>query len=190
MAGDRPHKLIVFSRDELKQFQMQQEFDAPCLRYFIGDVRDRDRLYRAFKNVDIVVHAAALKQVPACEYTGQRLLARSRTGSVFVPIRAMQCLAIIDAQETLFVDSECYQIQGEIGGRLIFLSWQPQPQGPRDDLLAPVPYQRIGYRDGLADLERRLLGEFSRALTTLEQRYTSTRQPPEGARILAFTPRS
>ncbi|WP_188624400.1 UDP-N-acetylglucosamine 4,6-dehydratase (inverting) [Caldalkalibacillus thermarum] len=61
-------KVIVFSRDELKQFEMAQEYNDPRLRFFIGDVRDKDRLYRAFDGVDIVVHAAAMKQVPACEY--------------------------------------------------------------------------------------------------------------------------
>jgi len=62
-------KLIVFSRDELKQHQMRTNgFDDPRIRYFIGDVRDVDRLRRAMDGVDIVVHAAALKQVPACEY--------------------------------------------------------------------------------------------------------------------------
>jgi UDP-N-acetylglucosamine 4,6-dehydratase len=65
----RPERLIIFSRDELKQHEMRTSgFDHPSLRYFIGDVRDRDRLNRAFRAVDIVVHAAALKQVPACEY--------------------------------------------------------------------------------------------------------------------------
>jgi UDP-N-acetylglucosamine 4,6-dehydratase len=67
----QPKKLIVFSRDELKQHEMRQVFpdggQSP-IRYFIGDVRDRERLERAFHGVDIVVHAAALKQVPACEY--------------------------------------------------------------------------------------------------------------------------
>jgi UDP-N-acetylglucosamine 4,6-dehydratase len=66
-----PKKLIIFSRDELKQFEMRQRFSEEqydCIRYFIGDVRDRERLYRAFDGVDIVVHAAALKQVPAAEY--------------------------------------------------------------------------------------------------------------------------
>ena len=67
----RPSKLIVFSRDELKQHEMRQQF-SDCgnspLRYFIGDVRDPGRLARAFSGVDIVIHAAALKQVPACEY--------------------------------------------------------------------------------------------------------------------------
>ena len=64
-----PKKVIIFSRDELKQHEMQSGgFDQSNLRYFIGDVRDRDRLLRAMHGVDIVVHAAALKQVPACEY--------------------------------------------------------------------------------------------------------------------------
>lgn len=65
-------RVIVFSRDELKQSQMQEALsgdpDFGCIRYFIGDVREKDRLYRAFSEVDIVVHAAALKQVPAAEY--------------------------------------------------------------------------------------------------------------------------
>jgi UDP-N-acetylglucosamine 4,6-dehydratase len=67
----KPRKVIIFSRDELKQHEMRQQFpeNGPVpIRYFIGDVRDRDRLERAFHGVDIVVHAAALKQVPACEY--------------------------------------------------------------------------------------------------------------------------
>ncbi len=67
----KPRRLIVFSRDELKQFEMAQQFPDSkykCIRYFIGDIRDKERLYRAFHNVDIVIHAAALKQVPAAEY--------------------------------------------------------------------------------------------------------------------------
>jgi len=67
----RPKKLIVFSRDELKQHEMRQHYpetQGSPLRFFIGDVRDRDRLERAFHGVDLVIHAAALKQVPACEY--------------------------------------------------------------------------------------------------------------------------
>ena len=63
------NKLIIFSRDELKQAQMRAEFgDNPKLRFFIGDVRDKERLYRAFDGVDVVIHAAALKRVPECEY--------------------------------------------------------------------------------------------------------------------------
>ncbi|OPY52390.1 MAG: UDP-galactose-4-epimerase [Methanosaeta sp. PtaU1.Bin060] len=66
-----PRRLVIFSRGELKQHEMRQKFpdtgNSP-VRYFIGDVRDRERLYRAFNKVDVVIHAAALKQVPACEY--------------------------------------------------------------------------------------------------------------------------
>ena len=65
----QPRKVIIFSRDELKQHEMKMHgYDHPSLRYFIGDVRDRERLVRAMHGVDIVVHAAALKQVPVCEY--------------------------------------------------------------------------------------------------------------------------
>jgi len=64
----RPRRVVVFSRDELKQYEMQQSFDDPCMRFFIGDVRDRERLTQAMRGVDYVVHAAALKQVPAAEY--------------------------------------------------------------------------------------------------------------------------
>ncbi|EKB17134.1 UDP-N-acetylglucosamine 4,6-dehydratase (inverting) [Aeromonas veronii] len=64
----QPARLIVYSRDELKQFDMQQRFNHPCMRYFIGDVRDAERLDMAMHDVDFVVHAAALKQVPAAEY--------------------------------------------------------------------------------------------------------------------------
>jgi len=65
------HRLVIFSRDELKQYEMSQKFPKSkydCIRYFIGDVRDPNRLTRAFEEIDIVVHAAALKQVPAAEY--------------------------------------------------------------------------------------------------------------------------
>jgi UDP-N-acetylglucosamine 4,6-dehydratase/5-epimerase len=77
-----PAKVIVFSRDELKQHDMRAAgFDHPCLRYFIGDVRDQPRLRRAFDGVDIVVHTAALKQVPACEYNPMEAVKTNILGS-------------------------------------------------------------------------------------------------------------
>jgi UDP-N-acetylglucosamine 4,6-dehydratase/5-epimerase len=68
LAQYQPKRVIVYSRDELKQFEMQQTFNQPCMRYFIGDVRDAARLDMAMNGVDYVIHAAALKQVPAAEY--------------------------------------------------------------------------------------------------------------------------
>ena len=67
-AQYKPSRVIVFSRDELKQYEMAQVFNAPAMCYFIGDVRDAERLKQAMRGVDFVIHAAALKQVPAAEY--------------------------------------------------------------------------------------------------------------------------
>ncbi len=78
-----PKKIIIYSRDEFKQFIMQGEFReyADKLRFFIGDVRDRERLQRAFEGVDFVIHAAALKQVPACEYNPSEAIKTNINGA-------------------------------------------------------------------------------------------------------------
>ena len=68
LSNYNPKRLIIYSRDELKQFEMRQQFDHPSLRFFIGDVRDKDRLLRAANGVDYIIHAAALKHVPVAEY--------------------------------------------------------------------------------------------------------------------------
>ncbi|RCU44577.1 MULTISPECIES: UDP-N-acetylglucosamine 4,6-dehydratase (inverting) [Corallincola] len=77
----QPRKIIVYSRDELKQFEMQQRFNEPCMRYFIGDVRDKERMIRAMKGVDYVIHAAALKQVPAAEYNPMECIKTNINGA-------------------------------------------------------------------------------------------------------------
>ena len=82
-----PKKLIIFSRDELKQFEMSQRWSIrkyPCIRYFIGDVRDKERLIRAFHGVDYVIHAAALKQVPAAEYNPAEAIKTNIMGAINV----------------------------------------------------------------------------------------------------------
>jgi len=68
LAGSEPKRLIIFSRDEMKQWEMRKRFHQPNIRYFIGDIRDKERLHRAFKGVDIIIHAAAVKIVPSAEY--------------------------------------------------------------------------------------------------------------------------
>lgn len=88
----QPRKLIVFSRDELKQHEMRQRFgDDEPLRFFLGDVRDKDRLLRALRGVDIVVHAAALKQVPACEYNPFEAIQTNVIGAKNVIDAAIDC---------------------------------------------------------------------------------------------------
>jgi UDP-N-acetylglucosamine 4,6-dehydratase len=86
-----PKKVIVFSRDELKQFEMQQKFNQSCMRYFIGDVRDESRLERAMEGVDYVVHAAALKQVPAAEYNPMECIKTNVQGAQNVIDAAISC---------------------------------------------------------------------------------------------------
>ena len=83
----KPEKLIIFSRDELKQFEMSQRWSIkkyPFMRYFLGDVRDKDRLNRAFSGVDYVIHAAALKLVPAAEYNPTEFILTNVTGAINV----------------------------------------------------------------------------------------------------------
>ena len=86
-----PKKVIVFSRDELKQFEMAPEFTAPEMRFFIGDVRDRERLVQAFDGVDFVVHAAALKQIPAAEYNPTECIKTNIYGAENVIYAAIEC---------------------------------------------------------------------------------------------------
>ena len=83
----KPKKLIIFSRDELKQFEMSQQWNVnkyPCIRYFLGDVRDKERLIRAFQDVDYIIHAAALKQVPAAEYNPAEFIKTNILGAMNV----------------------------------------------------------------------------------------------------------
>ncbi|WP_019646456.1 UDP-N-acetylglucosamine 4,6-dehydratase (inverting) [Novispirillum itersonii] len=90
----KPRRLIVFSRDELKQSEMAQTFSPeqyPCMRYFIGDVRDRDRLEMAMRGVNYVIHAAALKQVPAAEYNPMECVRTNIGGAENVVSAAIRC---------------------------------------------------------------------------------------------------
>lgn len=76
-----PKRVIIYSRDELKQYEMALEFNQKCMRYFIGDVRDKDRLKKAFSEVDIVIHAAALKHVPIAEYNPMECIKTNINGA-------------------------------------------------------------------------------------------------------------
>ena len=87
----QPERVIVFSRDELKQFEMNQRWNQKCLRYFIGDVRDADRLDMAMRGIDYVIHAAALKQVPAAEYNPFECIRTNVHGAENVVRAALRC---------------------------------------------------------------------------------------------------
>ena len=92
LRDENPKRVIVFSRDELKQHEMRQRINDPRVSFFLGDVRDRDRLKRAFEaGVDVVVHAAALKQVPACEYNPFEAIKTNILGGQNVIDAAIDC---------------------------------------------------------------------------------------------------
>jgi len=89
----KPKKVIIFSRDELKQFEMSQRWSMkkyPCMRYFLGDVRDKARLVRAFHKVDYVIHAAALKQVPSAEYNPDECIKTNVNGAMNIIDAALE----------------------------------------------------------------------------------------------------
>jgi UDP-N-acetylglucosamine 4,6-dehydratase len=89
-ARYQPRRVVVFSRDELKQFEMQREFNFPEMRYFIGDVRDLDRLRLALQGIDYVIHAAALKQVPTAEYNPMECIKTNILGAQNVITAALE----------------------------------------------------------------------------------------------------
>lgn len=87
----KPNKIIIYSRDELKQYEMADEFSIPQMRFFIGDVRDKERLIRAMDGVDIVIHAAALKHVPIAEYNPMECIKTNIYGAQNVIDAALEC---------------------------------------------------------------------------------------------------
>ena len=91
LSNFKPKKIIIYSRDELKQFEMSQKFDHESMRYFIGDVRDLERMRQAMDGVDYVIHAAALKQVPAAEYNPTECIKTNIYGAENVIKAAIDC---------------------------------------------------------------------------------------------------
>jgi hypothetical protein len=115
----------------------------------------------------------------------RRLLAAAERGCVFVPIRDMQFIAVIDAQEVIFVDSQGGHlvVDGQ-GGRPILLSWVFGSAATRESLSAPVAFEVVHYQIGLEPLQRQLIGGFARALDALNEKRRESSPPARGARIL------
>ena len=112
------------------------------------------------------------------------LLSRSTTEHVFVPIRSMQFLAVMDRNEIIFVDSQSYAVSENEGGRLILIAWQFPGSHDRDSLSSPMPCEVVFYGRKNTDLQLRLIAEFKQALEMMDQRYRDTELPVKGAKIL------
>jgi hypothetical protein len=112
------------------------------------------------------------------------ILKRSENDCVFVPIRSLQYLGVITADEIVFVDSMAYTVQDGHGGRLIKLSWQFRHRSARDSLGAPIECDMVYYHEDAAAIALRLVGEFRQALKLMDERYREHVMPQDGARIL------
>lgn len=115
----------------------------------------------------------------------QVLLKRSQREHVFIPIRSLQYLAVIEQDVIWFVDSLAYATRGNEGGRLVTVSWHPQiTAGDREDLSQPVDNRIIFYQQDMSEVQSRLCGELFQAMQLVDQRYRDQHIPAGGARIL------
>ena len=106
----KPNKIIIYSRDELKQYEMAQEYNDSCMRYFIGDVRDFDRLKKAMKGVDYVIHAAALKHVPIAEYNPMECIKTNINGAQNVIDASIECKGCYSLNADVSIYMQTYQL--------------------------------------------------------------------------------
>ena len=125
--------------------------------------------------------------VPADIYNLYRsLLGRSETANVFVPIRRMQFMGVLDQNEIVFVDSQSYAVSGDEGGRLILIAWKFPVSHDRDSLSDPMPCEVVYYGKKNRDLQLRLVNEFRQAMQLMDQRYRDENIPSKGAKILSL----
>jgi hypothetical protein len=125
--------------------------------------------------------------VPAEIYNLYRSLqVRSETGYVFVPIRTLQYLAVLDKHEIIFVDSLSYAVSKDEGGRLILIAWKFASMHERDSLSEPVPCEVVFYERMNSEIQLRLVTEFRQAMELVDQRYRDSQLPTKGAKILTI----
>ena len=173
----KPKRLAIYSRDELKQFEMQQKFDPRehrCLRYFLGDVRDLERRKMALRGIDTVIHAAALKQVPAAEYNPTECIHTNVLGAENL---VMACITLgIDRLLALSTDKACNPINlygaSKLASDKIFVSAN-QMSGEGGTVFSCVRYGNVvGSRGSVVPLFRRLIDEGATELPITDARMT------------------
>jgi hypothetical protein len=125
--------------------------------------------------------------IPAALHNRCRaMLSRCHYEHIFVPIRSMQYLGVIDEEEIVFVDSQAYAVRGGEGGRVILLAWQFRPDLRSDNLSEPAPIDVVYYDRSAAEIQKRLLGEFNKSLDILEARYRESGCEARVKRVLPF----
>jgi len=127
--------------------------------------------------------------IPASIFNRYRsMLIRNQGRPVFVPIRSIQFLAVLDQREILFVDSQSYAVRGETGGRMILLAWRFEELKERDSLDKPMPCEVVSYERVDLDLQRRLIEDFRKALEVLDERQRSAFTGKNGVNVVPMSP--
>lgn len=170
----KPRRLIVFSRDEQKQYEMAQRFNAPCMRYFLGDVRDADRLVRAMEDVDYVVHAAAMKIVPSAEFNPMECVKTNINGAENV-IRAATATKVKKVI-ALSTDKAANPINlygaTKLASDKIFIAAN-NIKGTRECMFSVVRYGNVvGSRGSVVPFFKKLIDEGAEKLPITDERMT------------------
>jgi UDP-N-acetylglucosamine 4,6-dehydratase/5-epimerase len=170
----KPRRVIVYSRDELKQYEMAREYDSPQMRFFIGDVRDRNRLMKSFEDVDYVVHAAAMKHVPIAEYNPIECIRTNVNGAENVIDAALQCR--VTKVIALSTDKAANPINlygaTKLASDKLFVAANNMA-GARPTRFSVVRYGNVvGSRGSVVPLFRRLLAEGAKELPLTDVRMT------------------
>ena len=170
----KPRRVVVYSRDELKQFEMQQEFKSPQMRYFIGDVRDVARLRQAMRGIDFVIHAAALKQVPAAEYNPMECIKTNIHGAENVITAAIE--NEIDKVIALSTDKAANPINlygaTKLASDKLFVAANNMTGGLRTILSVARYGNVVGSRGSVVPFFRKLMAEGAKSLPITDERMT------------------
>lgn len=170
----KPNKIIIYSRDELKQYEMAQAFDDKCMRYFIGDVRDEKRLLKAMYSVDFVIHAAALKHVPIAEYNPMECIKTNIMGAQNVIDAALE--ANVKKVIALSTDKAANPVNlygaTKLASDKLFVAAN-NLTGDRDTKFSVVRYGNvIGSRGSVVPFFEKLIHEGAKELPITDERMT------------------
>ena len=169
-----PNKVVIFSRDEQKQFDMAQSFNQPCMRYFIGDVRDQQRLIQAMQGMDYVVHAAAMKIVPTAEYNPMECIKTNIHGAENVIKAAIECN--VERTIALSTDKAANPINlygaTKLASDKLFVSAN-NIKGSREAMFGVVRYGNVvGSRGSILPFFRKLVSRGATKLPITDERMT------------------
>lgn len=169
-----PRRVVVFSRDELKQYEMQQEFTASAMRFFLGDVRDRERLTQAMRGIDYVIHAAALKQVPAAEYNPMECIKTNIHGAENVIHAALE--NDVEKVVALSTDKAANPVNlygaTKLASDKLFVAANNLAGGARTRFSVMRYGNVVGSRGSVVPLFRKLIGEGAAELPITDPRMT------------------